>query len=68
MAGGRATHSHAPREFEPDCFVGMDLGNWMRAPAGFHARYAKEPLRGLVLEDRAASGTRSTTEGKPRPI
>ncbi|CCE06816.1 hypothetical protein BRAS3843_1830030 [Bradyrhizobium sp. STM 3843] len=42
---------------EPDCFIGMDLGNWMRAPGGFHARYAKEPLRGLVLEERAACWT-----------
>lgn len=47
-------HSH---EFvEPDCFIGIDLGNWMRAPAGFHARYAREPLRGLILENRAATG------------
>ena len=64
LEGDRRGHEFV----EPDCFVGMDLGNWMRAPAGFHARYAKEPLRGLVLEDRAASGTRSTTDGKPRPI
>jgi alkaline phosphatase D len=48
-------HTH---EFvEPDCFIGIDLGNWMRAPAGFHARYAEEPLRGLVLDDRAARRT-----------
>jgi 3',5'-cyclic AMP phosphodiesterase CpdA len=44
-------HSH---EFvEPDGFIGIDLGNWMRAPGGFHARYAREPLRGLVLADGA---------------
>jgi predicted phosphodiesterase len=47
-------HSH---EFvEPDCFIGIDLGNWMRAPSGFHARYAEEPLRGLVLETRSEGG------------
>jgi hypothetical protein len=45
-------HTH---EFvEPDCFIGIDLGNWMRAPAGFHARYAKEALRGLVLSSTSA--------------
>lgn len=48
---------HAHEFVEPDCFIGIDLGNWMRAPAGFHARYAKEPLRGLVLEDRAGCRT-----------
>jgi alkaline phosphatase D len=44
-------HTHA--FVEPDAFIGIDLGNWMRAPAGFHARYAEEPLRGLVLETSA---------------
>lgn len=34
---------------EPDSFLNIDLGNWMRAPGGFHARYAAEPLRGLAL-------------------
>jgi hypothetical protein len=34
---------------EPDSFLNIDVGNWMRAPAGFHARYATEPLRGLAL-------------------
>ncbi len=43
-------HNH---EFvEPDSFINIDLGNWMRAPAGFHARYATEPLRGLALSLR----------------
>ena len=48
--GDRHTHEFV----EPDCFIGIDLGNWMRAPAGFHARYAKEPLRGLVLSSTSA--------------
>jgi len=52
LGGDRLSHEFV----EPDGFIGIDLGNWMRAPAGFHARYAEEPLRGLVLEDRAASG------------
>ncbi len=39
-------HNHA--FVEPDSFVNIDLGNWMRAPGGFHARYAIEPLRGLA--------------------
>ena len=47
---------HAHEFVEPDRFIGIDLGNWMRAPAGFHARYAEEPLRSLVLEGRAATG------------
>lgn len=42
----RDTHGH---EFvEPDAFISVDLGNWMRAPGGFHARYATEPFRGLA--------------------
>ena len=48
--GDRHTHEFV----EPDCFIGIDLGNWMRAPAGFHARYAEEPLRGLVLGSTSA--------------
>ncbi len=51
--GDRHTHEFV----EPDCFIGIDLGNWMRAPGGFHARYAKQPWRGLVLEDRDARQT-----------
>jgi 3',5'-cyclic AMP phosphodiesterase CpdA len=44
-----ARHRH---EFvEPDGFIITDLGNWFRHPAGFHARYAAEPLRGLALTD-----------------
>jgi 3',5'-cyclic AMP phosphodiesterase CpdA len=40
-------HSH---EFvEPDRFLNIDVGNWMRAPETFHARYHAEPLRGLTL-------------------
>jgi 3',5'-cyclic AMP phosphodiesterase CpdA len=34
---------------EPEGFLVTDLANWFRDPAGFHARYAREPLRGLVL-------------------
>ncbi|WP_433994485.1 class I SAM-dependent methyltransferase [Bradyrhizobium elkanii] len=49
--GDRHTHEYV----EPDRFIGINLGNWMRAPGGFHARYAKEPWRGLVLEDREAA-------------
>lgn len=30
---------------EPHQLINYDLGNWMRNPAGFHARYATEPLR-----------------------
>jgi 3',5'-cyclic AMP phosphodiesterase CpdA len=42
-------HSH---EFvEPLQFINIDLGNWVRAPEGFHSRYAVEPLRGLTLSD-----------------
>ena len=45
-----AEHSH---EFvEPDRFLNIDLGNWMRAPETFHTRYGAEPLRGLVLAER----------------
>jgi 3',5'-cyclic AMP phosphodiesterase CpdA len=45
LDGDRNSHEFV----EPDRFIGTDLGNWMRAPAGFHARYAEEPLRGLAL-------------------
>jgi hypothetical protein len=49
---GDRRHTH---EFvEPDCFIEINLGNWMRAPAGFHARYAEEPLRSLVLSSTSA--------------
>lgn len=42
-------HSH---DFvEPDQFLNIDLGNWMRAPETFHGRYHAEPLRGLVLAE-----------------
>ena len=50
LAGDQHRHEFV----EPDGFIGIDLGNWMRAPGGFHARYAREPLRGLVLEDHIA--------------
>ncbi len=40
-------HRHA--FIEPDDFIAIDLGNWMRASKGFHERYGREPLRGLVL-------------------
>jgi hypothetical protein len=36
---------------EPEGFIITDLGNWFRNPAGFHAHYASEPLRGLALAD-----------------
>jgi alkaline phosphatase D len=52
LDGDRHTHEFV----EPDDFIGIDLGNWMRAPGGFHARYAKEPLRGLVLETKSEAG------------
>jgi 3',5'-cyclic AMP phosphodiesterase CpdA len=39
---------------EPDGFIITDLGNWFRNPAGFHARYAAEPLRGLALANEAS--------------
>jgi 3',5'-cyclic AMP phosphodiesterase CpdA len=38
---------------EPHGFLITDLGNWFCNPAGFHARYAVEPLRGLTLTDEA---------------
>ncbi|WP_162950292.1 metallophosphoesterase family protein [Rhizobium jaguaris] len=40
-------HVHA--FVEPDRFLNIDVGNWMRAPESFHARYHTEPLRGLIL-------------------
>ncbi len=47
-----ADHHH---EFvEPTHFINIDLGNWMRAPAGFHALYHAEPLRGLILASEVA--------------
>jgi 3',5'-cyclic AMP phosphodiesterase CpdA len=30
---------------EPHQLINYDLGNWMRNPEGFHARYGSEPLR-----------------------
>lgn len=47
-------HRHA--FVEPDSFINIDLGNWMRAPAGFHHRYESQMLLGLQLsgeQDRA---------------
>lgn len=39
-------HEH---EFvEPYSFLNIDVGNWMRAPDGFHTRYGIEPFRGLA--------------------
>ena len=50
---------HSLAFIEPDGFVTTDLGNWMRSPQGFHARYAVEPLRGLgLLEGRQPSPPR----------
>jgi 3',5'-cyclic AMP phosphodiesterase CpdA len=49
-----AGHSHA--FIEPDQFINTDLGNWMRAPEGFHARYGVEPLRGLALAGNGGIG------------
>ena len=43
---------HAYEFVEPDGFLITDLGNWFRDQAGFHARYAVEPLRGLELAAR----------------
>jgi len=40
---------HAHEFVEPERFINIDLGNWMRASEGFHALYHTEPLRGLVL-------------------
>ena len=37
------------RFVEPHLLVNFDVGNWMRDPDGFLARYATEPLRGLQL-------------------
>jgi alkaline phosphatase D len=45
LDGARHVHEFV----EPDGFIITDLGNWFRHPAGFHARYAAEPLRGLTL-------------------
>lgn len=55
---GYLTHSlvgaeHSHQFIEPDRFLNIDLGNWMRAPETFHARYGAEPLRGLVLAETA---------------
>jgi hypothetical protein len=57
---------HTYEFVEPDGFIGIDLGNWMRAPAGFHARYADEPLRGLVLKTAAGGIRRSRFVLAPR--
>jgi len=38
---------------EPEGFIITDLGNWFRNPAGFHARFAVDPLRGLALTNEA---------------
>jgi 3',5'-cyclic AMP phosphodiesterase CpdA len=51
---GYLLHSLAGRQHrwefvEPSGFIITDLGNWFRDPAGFHARYARQPLRGLIL-------------------
>jgi 3',5'-cyclic AMP phosphodiesterase CpdA len=44
----RLDGEHHEHEFvEPDGFINIDIGNWMRAPNGFHARYATESFRGL---------------------
>ncbi len=40
---------HAYEFIEPTGFLITDLGNWFQNAAGFHARYAVEPLRGLAL-------------------
>lgn len=42
---------HAYEFVEPTGFLITDLGNWFQNPAGFHARYAVEPLRGLGLTE-----------------
>ena len=42
---------HAHEFVEPDRFLNIDVGNWMRAPESFHPRYHTEPLRGLVLTE-----------------
>jgi 3',5'-cyclic AMP phosphodiesterase CpdA len=44
-----AGDSHRHEFVEPDSFINTDLGNWMKAPGGFHKRYATEPLRGIAL-------------------
>jgi 3',5'-cyclic AMP phosphodiesterase CpdA len=44
--------SHCHEFVEPDSFLNIDLGNWMRSPKGFHHRYGSEPLRGLALRSR----------------
>ncbi len=36
---------------EPHALINYDLGNWMRNPEGFHARYSAEPLRGMRQSD-----------------
>jgi 3',5'-cyclic AMP phosphodiesterase CpdA len=41
--------SHQHELVEPCQFINTDCGNWGRDPRGFHARYATEQLRGLVL-------------------
>jgi 3',5'-cyclic AMP phosphodiesterase CpdA len=46
---------HTYQFVEPDGFIITDLGNWFRSTAGFHARYAAEPLRGLTLAGEAGS-------------
>lgn len=45
--------SHHHEFVEPCQFINMDFGNWGRDSHGFHARYGTEPLRGLVLGERA---------------
>jgi predicted MPP superfamily phosphohydrolase len=45
---------HTYEFVEPYGFLITDLGNWFHNPAGFHARYAVESLRGLALNDKAS--------------
>lgn len=45
----RLDGKHYHHEFvEPYGFINVDIGNWMRAPDGFHTRYGIEPFRGLA--------------------
>lgn len=46
---------HAHDFVEPNGFLITDLGNWFQTPAGFHARYDVEPLRGFALTEETRS-------------
>ncbi|WIW50322.1 metallophosphoesterase (plasmid) [Bradyrhizobium sp. 62B] len=61
LNGATARHEFV----EPSQFINMDVGNWARDPRGFHARYATESLRGLVLDPALPHETIEPGSEKP---